>query len=312
MSWNCGTSEPRSRRAIRKARSRLAGSLRTAGEQAREVVGEHRRAAVAGVERLVERERAVEVARRPRMRPALAKSSAPSPGAAASPASSAASASARRPWPARKRGIGLVRRRQAGGVGDHRAVARLGGGRVAPQPRRARPAAAGRAGSPGLGQHAVEIGLGRRRGRPPRRWRAPAPPWRAGVAVAGQRPRAAPTVSAVRPWACRLAASSARRRSARASGSSCRRSSFATWAARAQSPRARWIRPSISQQLAVVGGAAQRVDHHALGRAGAAVLHQEAGVAQRSRPAPGRRPRPRGPAARRRARGCRRARAPAP
>ena len=40
------------------------------------------------------------------------------------------------------------------------------------------------------------------------------------------------------------------------------------------------------QQLGVLGGAAQRVDQHRLGRAGAVVLHQEAGVAQRFRRRP--------------------------
>ena len=66
--------------------------------------------------------------------------------------------------------------------------------------------------------------------------------------------------------------------------------------------------PEHVQELAVLGVAAERVDDDALGGAGAVLLHQEVGVAQRLRRARGSRARPRAPAARPSGRARRRAR----
>ena len=83
-----------------------------------------------------------------------------------------------------------------------------------------------------------------------------------------------------------------RRRGSRPSpsprGSPWSRRRPATCPARAQSCAREVDAPEHVQELAVLGVAAERVDDDALGRAGAVLLHQETGVAQRFRRRPAR------------------------
>ena len=302
---------PRSRRAMAKARSRLAGVVAVAGEQAREVVGQHRRTGVLGVERLVGGDRPVDVALLLQL-PGLGEEQRRAVGRR------------REPGVERRRGLGgaalageeaverQVRLGQGRGGGDHRPVAGLGGGGVAglevepgqQQPRRhARRI---------LGEHVAEIAAGGG-GVAGRDIILHQPGHRRGVAAVGATVGAGQalergggvrgTALAVeargfqvrrhRPGRGVVLLAAAARPPGRRAPSPCARAGCGRAVAAARDRRApcaarrrRRSRPGRSCRPAAGSG-------------------RSAGFP----PAPGPRPRPPAPAARRRARGCRRGRA---